>query len=720
MKKITLSLLGFCCAMQLFSQAPNALNFDGIDDIVRVNANVSPGNINSVTQARTIQLYFQTFDLANSNRQVLWEEGGENNGFNVFTQNGELYVGAYRDVPSGVQRSQWFKIPIAGPGWHQLNFMFDGSSPNPINAFLDAVPILIPVANTGVGLFNSIPQHPDPDGIGGINNNTVLPIGGTATSVFGGVAPFRGTIDELRIWNRALPLAEALSNMKCELSLPQNGLIAYYQFNEGIAGGPNPGITVLPDVSLSGNNGALLNFALNGPISNWVKGYFPDSDGDGVIDCRDNCPTVANTNQADADSDGIGDPCDACPLDAANDADGDGICGNVDNCPAVGNPNQSDNDQDGIGDACDPDIDGDGILNAADNCPFKSNPGQENNDGDPLGDICDDDDDNDGVSDFNDNCPFKFNPGQQNNDGDALGDICDPDDDNDGIPDGTDNCPLTANADQKDTDGDGTGDACDPDIDGDGILNAADNCPVKYNPGQENNDGDALGDACDPDDDNDGIPDANDNCPFKYNPDQANNDSDALGDACDPDDDNDGVLDGTDNCPLTANANQKDTDGDGLGDACDGDDDGDGVPDAYDCASTDKKNDKWMVCHNGKTLCIAQPAVAAHLAHGDQLGACVTARSGKPELVEVKPMELMSAVYPNPSSGKFDVQVNSRKKAEIIILNANGKVIEQRTLAAEAANLPVRFNIGKLSAGIYLVKIITDGGVQTQKLVIQK
>jgi hypothetical protein len=36
-----------------------------------------------------------------------------------------------------------------------------------------------------------------------------------------------------------------------------------------------------------------------------------DTDGDGVPDSTDNCPTVANTDQADADGDGIGDLCDS-------------------------------------------------------------------------------------------------------------------------------------------------------------------------------------------------------------------------------------------------------------------------------------------------------------------------------------------------------------------------------------------------------------------------
>src|SRR5262249_52132051 len=38
----------------------------------------------------------------------------------------------------------------------------------------------------------------------------------------------------------------------------------------------------------------------------------PDSDGDGVCDQKDDCPTVANADQSDADHDGVGDACDPC------------------------------------------------------------------------------------------------------------------------------------------------------------------------------------------------------------------------------------------------------------------------------------------------------------------------------------------------------------------------------------------------------------------------
>jgi subtilisin family serine protease len=59
----------------------------------------------------------------------------------------------------------------------------------------------------------------------------------------------------------------------------------------------------------------------------------PDVDGDLVRDRDDNCPTVANADQADADGDGIGDRCDTTPR--GPDTDGDAKAALDDRCPDV-------------------------------------------------------------------------------------------------------------------------------------------------------------------------------------------------------------------------------------------------------------------------------------------------------------------------------------------------------------------------------------------------
>jgi len=63
-----------------------------------------------------------------------------------------------------------------------------------------------------------------------------------------------------------------------------------------------------------------------------------DSDGDGIPDSTDKCPTVASANNTDTDGDGVGDICDKCP--------------------SLFTLTQGDRDADGVGDACDPCPDG--------------------------------------------------------------------------------------------------------------------------------------------------------------------------------------------------------------------------------------------------------------------------------------------------------------------------------------------------------------------------
>ncbi|MFH1652463.1 MAG: alpha/beta fold hydrolase [Pseudomonadota bacterium] len=361
-----------------------------------------------------------------------------------------------------------------------------------------------------------------------------------------------------------------------------------------------------------------------------------DYDGDGISNLDDNCPAVANPDQANRDGDYNGDACDpdpdipydaisASPLshDIGEDDDQDGIVWSVDNCLYVYNPDQVNTDSDYRGDACDPDDDNDGVKDINDLFPLDpkewidtdkdgtgdnadldddgdglsdqieaslgSNPLDPSSkpidtDDDGLPDLLDPDDDNDGVLDQND--AFPLDPSESiDTDGDKIGNNVDTDDDGDGYSDELEDMentdPLNPLSKPSDIDKDGIPDSTDTDIDGDSYENTKDIFPL--NPREWlDTDGDGIGNNADTDDDGDLYTDAVEiqvgSDPLDLNSKPADHDGDFIPDSMDPDDDNDGVLDVDDPSPFDP-AVSVDTDGDGIDDRIDTDDDNDGYSD---------------------------------------------------------------------------------------------------------------------------------------------
>lgn len=113
---------------------------------------------------------------------------------------------------------------------------------------------------------------------------------------------------------------------------------------------------------------------MGGPVTLQFSFTPTDSDGDGVPDSVDACPTIpaATANgcppaATDTDGDGIPDVLDACPLqigpastDGCPDTDGDGIADKYDLCPKQRGPARTQ--------GC-PDADGDGVPDKDDKCP---------------------------------------------------------------------------------------------------------------------------------------------------------------------------------------------------------------------------------------------------------------------------------------------------------------------------------------------------------------
>lgn len=86
---------------------------------------------------------------------------------------------------------------------------------------------------------------------------------------------FMGSMDDVRIWNVARTQSQIQNNMNTELVGNETGLIAYYTFNQGIAGGNNTAISVINDKVANPSNGILTNFTKTGSTSNFVEGKVP-------------------------------------------------------------------------------------------------------------------------------------------------------------------------------------------------------------------------------------------------------------------------------------------------------------------------------------------------------------------------------------------------------------------------------------------------------------
>ncbi len=110
-----------------------------------------------------------------------------------------------------------------------------------------------------------------------LNDSTYMNLQPSSSPCFLGDIPayvgngnYHGIIDELRVWNYAKSQQAIQTDMFCQLSGTPQGLLAYYQFNEGISYGNNFGVNTLPDLSGNNNTGTLINYVLNGPDGNWL------------------------------------------------------------------------------------------------------------------------------------------------------------------------------------------------------------------------------------------------------------------------------------------------------------------------------------------------------------------------------------------------------------------------------------------------------------------
>ncbi|MBY0424746.1 MAG: LamG domain-containing protein [Cytophagales bacterium] len=193
----------------------NALNFDGANDIVDVPYN-SKLNLNA--NPFTIEYWARPTLVDGTNHWIINKGTGNsdvdyllgitsNNKFTFIARN----LGVFFNGTS---------TPVAGTWYHVAN-VFDGISAKIyVNGVLEAT-------STTLGTASA--------------NTTGLRIGARTES---GVPSqyFQGDIDEIRIWNIALSQNEIQTNRSKNVTSTTPGLVAYYEFNQGVPAGTNTGI----------------------------------------------------------------------------------------------------------------------------------------------------------------------------------------------------------------------------------------------------------------------------------------------------------------------------------------------------------------------------------------------------------------------------------------------------------------------------------------------
>lgn len=234
----------------------NALDFDGVNDGVLVN---NPANLNfGKTAPFTIETWART--TATSQRILFSKAVGtpEGTGYIFYVENGRLGLALNRSYVGGQAIVVLGTANFADGQWHHFAATYDGSG--------QAAGVLLYVdgtLQTSNTLYNNL--------TGDIQNNAMPEIGrrtfyGTALS------PFKGIIDELRVWARVRTAAE-INTLKDRIPTgAETGLLLYMPFDEGVAGGNNTSVIVAPDRAGGDNFGTLINFANQGSTSNWVAG----------------------------------------------------------------------------------------------------------------------------------------------------------------------------------------------------------------------------------------------------------------------------------------------------------------------------------------------------------------------------------------------------------------------------------------------------------------
>ena len=227
-----------------------ALDFDGSNDYVE-----TPNNTWGITATGTISLWIKTTQTTVAATVFSLGRGDSYNDefgiiLNYPTAN---KIGVFQDKLSGNYTYRQSDTTINTGAWFHVVGVMSGTGTSNMKIYINGVQETGSAATVGspTELSDTLARY--------------VRIGSRVTTH----AYFSGSVDDVRIYNRALSATEvtALYNSgSAKLTAPSNtGLVGYWSFEDGRG-------SKATDFSGSGNAGTLTNFALSTSTSNWNTG----------------------------------------------------------------------------------------------------------------------------------------------------------------------------------------------------------------------------------------------------------------------------------------------------------------------------------------------------------------------------------------------------------------------------------------------------------------
>ena len=271
MKKIFIScLILLICTLSAQTQTNNALKFDGMNDHLYAE---------SITcfSAYTVQMWVKPDPTQPSPNNILFEQ--------------YLFPGTAGDYDAA-----FICRRTCGASCYEF-WLYDQYGDDPISITFELTPnvwqqltIIQPGEQGTCQVFvngNIVASAPTFGGAYGIGWC------GQSNTYFGsnqlGEQNWKGSMDEIRLWNRELTESEIQANINCPLTGNETGLLFYYKLDQGTAGGNNTSITSAIDATVNGHYGSLIGFDLTGSNSNFVTGA--------TLNCSNSCIVSAGADE---------------------------------------------------------------------------------------------------------------------------------------------------------------------------------------------------------------------------------------------------------------------------------------------------------------------------------------------------------------------------------------------------------------------------------------